>query len=616
MSVELANRLAWYGGMISSIIGLAWIIWQMSSRGEQPSEDSSDRKYQRKFIGIAWAVFLLPAIILIFLLGISTKGTAARGAYGSLLVGLFMPLFLATLESHISRKIRDDAIIPLARFSSMPLAAIGISLFFMGFISFIYGIRADNLWLCFIIGCALGALILRIASNLINQAHYEIMAGRMEASLFIVCSTVVAVIMAGHHFDTLKANAYLPIYMLMGIFLALLLVTVPVVLKPGKKTMDYIPGQMAIFLSIFLGICFFLVLRMNLKTDYNYPIIAGAITSVVLVVILYGSSGSVKGVDLSAGAMAALILAGGIWFSYKWGLGFGITLYSIGILSLAVILLPYKSIESYFLEKEALAEGVGRPFAPVEGDPLMEGQKKSEAGDESKAEASQEDKSKSGDAGANKALAGGDLTWAGLFLRGITVAGVAVVILGLIRVLIQKSALLDEGIDLSSGDIIAALLMGVLAALCFEGFNLFGSNIFRREEEGTYKNGVFIFVLAALGAAVIPFAMLVFYRLNGLGAFVTGISITALIGVFTYFSQKKDTGLYRGSLSPLWIALAAYSCFLIKFADLPEKLTRLQKEQICVGLILIVIAIYFLAHYKNRKADKGAELQHGEAENN
>lgn len=112
---------------------------------------------------------------------------------------------------------------------------------------------------------------------------------------------------------------------------------------------------------------------------------------------------------------------------------------------------------------------------------------------------------------------------------------------------------------------------------------------------------LFIFSLIALVAVMLSVGVL--FRLEGLSAFVLGLSIPSLLGVMAFFAQKIDRGLYRASLSPLWVAGAAYSVFLVQYADVPDQLTRLHKQQIAVGMILLIIVVYFLAHYQNRGKD-------------
>ena len=108
MNLEMAKQLVWYGGMIAAIMGLIWVIWQMSQKGEHPPEDSNEHVYQRKFLGISWSMFLLPAVLILVVMGLTPGRTGARGALASLLLGILTTLFLASLESQVLRKKQED----------------------------------------------------------------------------------------------------------------------------------------------------------------------------------------------------------------------------------------------------------------------------------------------------------------------------------------------------------------------------------------------------------------------------------------------------------------------------------------------------------------------------
>jgi MFS family permease len=572
MNLDMADSLARYGGLAAAVIGLLWMIWQMSGKGEGTPADEEEGRRQMKFLGYCWALFALPAIAAIGAMALSPARTGTRGVIASLLTGCFLPLFIVSLESQAIKKRHPSGTFSLSRFASLPLAGLGISLFVIGTLAGIYGIGADSLWLSFIIGSGLGLFIIRLSCGRPAHPAMENLAGKMESIFLLVNSTLVATIMASHHFTKIKLNAFLPLFLLMGIFLALLVTAAFVSVKPGKKTMDLLPGSLALFLAIFLGVSLFLVMRMKLEIAYNYPIIAGAIIAVAYVVVLYGSATSVKGIDLSAGALSCLLLVGGMWFSFKWGLGLGVSLFCLGMLSVTSVLLPYSGLEPLLKnrEKDLLVEGDSP--AP----PTPEGENGEDGGE--------------------------DRPWAGIFQRAVTHCGFFLLLAGLFRVLIQKTDLLTQGADIAFGDTPVALFLGVLISLSFEGFNLTTDSLHHPGRELCLKDGMLRFLFAMIAVVGVVLSIGIFYRLEGLAAFVLGLSIPALIGVFSFFSQKSDNGLFRSSLSTLWIAAAAYTNFLYAYRDVPDQLTRLSKQQITVGMILLIMVIYFLAHYQNRGA--------------
>jgi hypothetical protein len=592
MDLISLKSLIWYSGVVSAIIGLIWMIWQLYQKGEHAAETPDEHNFQRKFLAISWSIMLLPALISILMIFISPAHTSMKGMLLSLIIGLITPLLLTSLESQIVKKTQTNKSISFTTFASLPLAGIGICLLFAGFVSSFYGIRADNLWLSFIIGSASGLFLLKISSNLIPLPKYKVSSNKMDTIFLVIQAAFISTILAGYHFSSSNIKTYFPLMVLISIFLSVFISTIPFTLKPEKKIMNILPGQLAVFITIFLGLCLFLVLKLNIQNDTSYPvylytIIAGVVTSVVFIIMMHGSASSVKGVDLSTGAMGLLILIGGIWFSFKWAMSFGITLYSMGLLSVAVMLIPYRSFESIVLRD--IDSKSTQPEPPLQGDPIMEGTL-------SNAENIRKPEDKIIQTSERH------LTWAALFTRGITLAGLVTVLFGLFKVFVQKSPLLSNGLDLAYADISLALFLGIFASLCLEGFSLTGNNIFKPFVEGNSKTGILNFTLSAIAGVVILISIGILFRVDGLGAFLIGTIIAALLGVFTYFAQRKEEGLYKASLSPLWVAASAYSIFLIKYKDVPDQLTRLDKQQIVIGMILLISVIYFWAHHNNRKA--------------
>lgn len=610
MNLEMAKQLSWYGGMLAAIIGLILLILQVTRGDKQPPEDSAEHANQRKFLGMVWSAFIPTAIILFIFIGFTPEKTGIRGALASILIGFIIPLFLASLDSQAIKKMRGKKTIPMLTFSSLPLAGMGISMLYIGFVTGFYGIHADNLWLCFIIGISLSLFLLRLTSGMIKYSKYRLISDKMEPIFFIIIIIIIATIMAGHHFGHSTIKTFLPTLILMGLFITLLLVTVPFSLKPAKKLMDILPGQMAVFFAVFLGICLFLVLKLNLKFDYNYPIIAGAITSVIFIVIIYGSASSIKGVDLSSGIMGSLILAGGLWSAYKWGLGYGMTLYTIGLVAVASILVVHKSFESQILSSGAKT----KPEIPAGDDPLLEGpegvnsniEKANENSRQKDSSTSREDNN--GDSDCQETIEDihnkdfeKEPTWAWVFLRSITLASFTAILYCLFKVFVQKSPLLNRGLDISYADVAIALFLGVLTPLAFEGFNLMGGNKFKNFWKGNIRSGIILF-LGGIGITVLLLLVVgILFKMEGVGAFILGMVISALLGNFAYFAQKKDDGIFRASLCSIWIGAAAFTNFLLKYKDIPSQLTRAHKQQIVVGIVLLVIVIYFYAHYQNRR---------------
>ncbi len=586
MNIDMADGLARYGGLVAAIIGLSWMIWQMSAKGESPGEDSDAYRQQWKFLGYSWGIFALPGVLSLVFMSLAQGKTGTRGIITSFLVGLVIPLFIASLESQASIKRSRHGSLHLARYASISLSALGISLLFMGIVTNFYGVGADDLWLGFVIGNSLGIVTLKLSATLILSKTYQIMTHRMESVFLLVNGAILATILAAHHFPrATRVNAYFPLFMLMGIFLAVLIATVPAMLKKEKEMMNTLPGILAIFLAVFMGISLFLVMRLNLRIDYNYPLIAGAITSVIFIVTLYGSGTSISGVDLSAGALCSLLLLGGLWFSFKWSLGLGMAVYVLGLLSVTSLLSAFAPIEPLLTDNK---DSMKTPHQ--DRDVLALGLEEKEEAPTVEVAATYRPP-----------------LWAGIFLRAISLAGLAGMILVLFRVFIQKSPLLTLGIDITNGDTITALLAGVLLSLSFEGFNLKGSSVFRPQASGSIKDGILLFSFSVIVSVMVLLSSGIFFRLEGLGALILGLSIPAIIGVFTFFSQKVDRGLYRASLSPMWIATAAYANFLVYYKDVPDQLTRIHKQQLVVGMILLIIVVYFLAHYQNRGKDKVAK---------
>ena len=454
-----------------------------------------------------------------------------------------------------------------------------MSLLYAGFVAVFYGIRAVNLWTAFIIGAALGLYLLRTGANHVQFSRYRSVATKIESIMYIVMAVLISTIMAGYHFTTHLSKVYIPLLLLMALYIITLVCCASFSYKKNYGTINIIPAQSAIFLVLFMGIVVFVINKFNIKVDYSYPIICGATTSAMFIVLLHNSSSSVKGVDLSTGALATVLLIGGLWFSYKWALGFGMTLYSIGLLSILTIIVPHRSFETRIVGREKLEMAI-KP---------------------EKAENAEEKTGDENNPGVYDVDVDGVMTWSKLFIRGICLAGLVTIIIGLFRILMQSTDLLTLGIDITFGDIMVALLIGTVLPLVFEGFNLMGPNIFYKDKPDGLLKGIWRYFSAVVVLAIVISSVGILFKLDGMGAFIAGMSIASLLGVFAFFSQKNDKGIFRASNSSLWITGAAVSFFLTKFKDLPDKLTRANKQHIVIVLIVLIIIAYLVSYLYNKK---------------
>lgn len=611
MDQNLINMLLWYGGIGSAIIGLIIMILNIRGKGETLPDTTRESVSQKKFLLLCWIIFIALAVIMTIIIGFMPGKKGIRGALASGVMGFFIPVFLASMDSLGLRNLKEKAEGSLFLFSSLPIGGIGLSLLYAGFVTAFYGIRAVNLWIAFIIGAALGLYLLRMAANHVQFSRYRSVATKIESVMYIIMAVLISTIMAGYHFTNHLSKVYIPLLLLMALYVITLISCAPCSYKKNNKTMNIIPAQSAIFLILFLGVVVFIINKFNVKVDYSYPIICGAITSALFIILLHNSSSSVKGVDLSTGALAVMLLIGGLWFSYKWALGFGMTLYSIGLLSIATIIVPHRSFETRIVSKERLEMAIkpdvsshikGEPFQSAEKDTLLQGET-GEKEEGNKDEDKQEKTEAKNKPGVYDADVDSEMTWAKLFNRGICLAGLFTIIIGLFRILMQSTNLLTLGIDISFGDVMIALLIGVLLPLVFEGFNLAGPNIFFRDKPDGILKGILRYFAALVVLAISVVSVGILFKLDGLGAFIVGMSITSLIGVFAFFSQKKDMGIYRAANSSLWIAGAAVSLFFSKFHDLPDKMTRANKQHIVILIMVLVIIAYVVSYLFNKKRE-------------
>jgi len=609
MDQNLINMLLWYGGIGSSIVGLIIMILSISGKGETPPDTTREGVNQKKFLLLCWVVFIVLAVIMIVIIGFMPGKKGIRGTLASGVFGFFIPVFLASMDLLGLRNLKKNAEGSLFLFSSLPVGGIGLSLLYAGFVAVFYGIRAVNLWTAFIIGAALGLYLLRTGANHVQFSRYRSVATKIESIMYIVMAVLISTIMAGYHFTTHLSKVYIPLLLLMALYIITLVCCASFSYKKNCGTMNIIPAQSAIFLVLFLGIVVFVINKFNIKVDYSYPIICGAAVSALFIVLLHNSSSSVKGVDLSTGALAAMLLIGGLWFSYKWALGFGMTLYSIGLLSILTIIVPHRSFETRIVGRERLEMAIkpekadnikGEPLQPDEKDILLQGetQKKKEENKDENAEEKTGDKNNPGvyDVDVDSVM-----TWSKLFIRGICLAGLVTIIIGLFRILMQSTDLLTLGIDITFGDIMVALLIGTVLPLVFEGFNLMGPNIFYKDKPDGLLKGIWRYFSAVVILAIVISSVGILFKLDGMGAFIAGMSIASLLGVFAFFSQKNDKGIFRASNSSLWITGAAVSFFLTKFKDLPDKLTRANKQHIVIVLIVLIIIAYLVSYLYNKK---------------
>lgn len=601
MNLQMAKTVLSYGGMAAAIIGLILLILQIMSKGEQIPRESEENKRQSSFLVINWVIFFIVAAIMATIIGLSPGHTGMRGTLASGLLGFFIPILLSSMECLTLKKNRNNQDrVPMFVFSSLPAGGIGLSLLFMGFVTTYYGIRAINLWIAFIIGAALGLYLLRLASNLVKFSRYRTVATKMETVMYLVIAAICGTIMAGYHFKTQEVRCFIPAILLMSIYIISLLCTATFSYKKSEGIMKVLPTQLAVFLTLFLGFVVFFINKLGIKVEYSYTLIAGAITSALFIILLHNSARWIKGVDLSVGSISVLLLIGGIWFSYKWGLGFGMTLYSLGLLSVGAIIVPHKSLETVIVSGDTPKGSV--PLQPEERDVLLEGEE-ADAGENSNNAGKNEKKNTNNKKSIDiyDIKPDDNLTWAKLFTRAIGLAGLSTLLICLHRILVQSTPLFTEGIDLAVMDVVIAFILGIFTSLFFEGFNLSGPGIFYVDKREGLGGGIWRFFAAALITVTFIFTVGVLFKLDGLGAYVLGLSIPALLGMFTYFSQKIDGGLFRASNAPLWIAAVASAYFLEKFRDLPDRLTRANKTEIVVFLVALLILIFILCHFFNRR---------------
>lgn len=575
MEVIAIKKIILYSGVGAAIIGLLLVIFQMLDKNVRIGQDSELQKNSKKFMLGLWVLFGLCTIATLGIMSFIKGFPTFRGIMLSLLTGCFIPVLLASMESIIKQASDKSKSMPVFKYAYLPLAGIGLSLLYMGLTAQVYGISADNLWLAFVMGSGVGLLIARIACRMTTLREFNTAIDRLEPAVLLACLTLLATIMATQHFNTADIyKAFLPILLLIGLFNAVFISAIPFSVRPGKNVMDTLPALLCLFVILFLGICLYLAVKLNLTKDYNYPLIAGAISSVVLIIVMYGSASSVKRLDFSAGAIGALIIIGGIWFSFKWASGFGVSLYAMSALSLAAVIMPLGVIEAIMRH----TGGVQETLAPMQAEMIVE-----ENGKKLSPEAQ----------------------WSEIMIKALTIFGFFTIFLVLFRVILQKTTLLNNGIDITVADTLTALLLGAITPLVFEGFNLAGGATAPPEDKGLcVGSGLIIFILTLLLAATLIAATGVFYRLEGLGAFPVGLSLSTVITAFVFFSTRKEQSIFKVASSSLWMAASAFSIFLVKYRDIPDQLTRMKKQELVVALIVVVMIVYFFAHWINKKKNE------------
>jgi hypothetical protein len=604
MNESLARQIIWYGGMLSAIIGLLITIIQISSKGEPMPEDSEENKNQKTFLSSIWIIMVITGIMTAVSCSLFPAKTGIRGAYLSGIAGFFIPIFLVSMDCLALKKIRVKNIASLIMLSSIPLGGIGMGLLFMGFVISFYGIRAENLWIAFIAGLGLSLFLVRLAADVLQFGRYQASSSKIESVMYLVMATIISTVLAVYHLKgTITTEVFLPVILLVSVFLVTLICSTFFGYKKNQDIMKILPAQLALYIILYLGLVVTIINKMAINVEYSYPIICGVITSMVLIITVFNSSTGVKGVDLASGAFTVLLIISGVWFSYKWGSGYGITLYTLGLLSLAGILAPHKTFETIIvsLSKNGTNDKPGtEPEQPSGRDSLFSGLSDNKETDIAKPE-------KAVYKNIYDVPVDKKLTWAGLFVKTISFAGLFAILSGIFQIFVNSSIGNDKIIDLTVGDITIALMFGLFLPLVVEGFNLTGPNIFHIDKKEGIWGIIWRFVAVSAVIKILVFTLGVIFKVEGLGAFITGLSAIALLGLFSYISQKHDKGLFRFSFSPAWITVAASMLYWKYMVETADKFTRANKQSIVIAVMLIVAIVYCIAYFSNKKRKPNTE---------
>ncbi|MCE1248129.1 MAG: hypothetical protein LWY06_15930 [Firmicutes bacterium] len=598
MNESLARQIIWYGGMLSAIIGLLITIIQISLKGETPPEDSEESRSQKSFLSSIWVVMIITGILTVIASGFFPAKTGIRGAYISGIAGFFIPVFLVSMDCLALKKKREKDVSSLIMLSSVPLGGIGMSLLFMAFVISFYGIRAENLWIAFIAGGGFGLFLIRLAADLVQFGRYQTSSAKIESIMYMVFAVITATMMSVWHMQkTVSIEVFMPVILLVSIFLVTLITSALFGYKKNQDIMKILPAQLALYIILYLGFVVFIINKLVLDVGYSYPIICGVITSVILIIMVHNSSQSIKGVDLATGAFAVLLLISGLWFSYKWCNGYGITLYALGLMSVAGILVPHKTFETLMIKlgnKTEPEKAEGKLLQPEERDLLLNGMA-------SNGNTNTKDKDTGDYKNVYDVPVDKKLTWPGLFIKVINFAGLFAIISGIFQVFLYSSVGADNIVDLGMGDVTIALLFGLFLPIVFEGFNLNGPNLFYMDKKEGMPGVLWRFIAIGAIIKVMVFTMGVIFRVEGIAGFILGLSAVALLALFSYIAQKQDKGMFRFAFSPAWITVAASMMYWKYLIEMADKFTRANKQSIVMGVMVLVAIIYCVSYYANRK---------------
>jgi len=394
------------------------------------------------------------------------------------------------------------------------------------------GVRSVFIWAYFAAGLASDALLLVLASKKLGGDNEIIsVAKSMQQSFYYHMAAIAAVMLGLYHFSGTLTGVLAVGYIITFSLCAALVFNFIMRVETRQAAHDIF---YALFIAVFLAGSYFIVTSLIKNVNYFYCIAGGAISAFIIMALF------LRNIDnkFINAALAALILIGNLWISFKFAAGFGLSLCAIGFLTNMYVLQPL------YIYKE-------------------------------------ESEIKSG-------------------VKVLEAAGLFFVLVLLARLFMQVSGLYSEGISLSSGYFIVGLALGLFLPTFVEADTLLNPYKSGAEKSSsiyiTVLNYIVLFILAKIAIV----AVFIFLGIEPVFSALMGISMAAMVAFVYMFKNKTEDAIWNTSLGSLWALLGLIAFLVYPYIDILNEFSRMQKIGMILLVLIAVFAAYIFANKRTK----------------
>lgn len=541
MTSELLSAAGWWLSWIILFLTIltALILTLNNLKDEQAEKSKLSYNLTTKIWIFNFILLVLLSPVFFYL----KPHIGSKGAFLTFIAGFLIPSVVFTLQIFNLKKPQTQKSTK-SNSSILVLFTLGLILPVCGIISRFYGITAVGLWIYLILGLSLNLLWIKIAARKQTEDQLILISvEHLEYNLFLGLAVITALILGSYHFASGATGAWMPFYLGCFLFLSYYLTILVVIFKDNiYKSFIW---QIIFSSLIFLALSFWLIFNTTGNLSYFYSLLLGQITSVLILVLINSSVQIKKELDLTVAVFIILFILGIFWSAFKLALGFGLCLSTIGLLSSVGILTNLSLIEEF----QKLKLNLGYYFTKIIG-----------------------------------------------------LASAACLMLVIFRMFMQTSKLYLEQINLTDGNFIIGIILGIFLPFFFEATGLLNpyraKGVLVKNIINLIINYLLLLILAFFGL----FCVALFLDIYGIAASLIGLATGAVVSIFVWCIVKNQH-IWETDLLSLWIAWGAAAFILYPYIKNLTIFTRLQKiEVLSVFIVLVLIITAFNLTKKEKTA--------------